>query len=297
MNEEGRKRTKRGVATTIAALVLVVAGTLAYLADVASIERNAFDSEVDMHVEVLETSGNAYNIEPGMEDPKDPKAVVTTTAKAYTFLFVTDNTNGYIDYEIDSSWHKLTLPEDAVLPKASGDSYYNAYAIDDENGKSLERLSRFNGKIQASGDTVYTGDMSKYTVYYREVEASEDAQEFYILKDNRVSYPENVDISRIKKYNDEAYKGGRAPLSLDFQSYIVDYASFAGEPATAFMNLVGAMTDAKAELDSAAGASPEGEVAAALEAAKRAVDNATTYNEVQEALTLGKQAIERAKAA
>ncbi|MCM1219446.1 MAG: hypothetical protein NC548_33625, partial [Lachnospiraceae bacterium] len=58
-------------------------------------------------VDLKESTDGKYNIVPGTSEFKDPTVTVTSTVPAYVYVEVTDNTDGLVDYAVESSWQLL----------------------------------------------------------------------------------------------------------------------------------------------------------------------------------------------
>ena len=107
--------------TALAALLLVtltIGGTMAWLVAEYSTVTNTF-TKTDVNVGLEETVNNNFDIVPGGDDTKDPKAwIVDGSEPAYLFVEIVENNNTYtiegtetqskyITYGIASGWTKL----------------------------------------------------------------------------------------------------------------------------------------------------------------------------------------------
>ena len=113
------KKTRLIALCVALTLVLAIAGTLAYLQDVSREVVNTFEKS-DINVELEETTGSNYKIIPGKTVAKDPKVSGSTEVPAYVFVTVKDETEGLVDYTIDSG---LT-----ALPGVPGVYYFEVPA-------------------------------------------------------------------------------------------------------------------------------------------------------------------------
>lgn len=115
-----KARTKQALlGLTAIALVGVagIAGTFAYLQDTSNDVVNTF-SPNKVTVELFEHDSKGeevakrddYNIVPGTSQAKDPTVRVNATVDSYVFVKVTDESDGVIDYTIDSeNWTVLDI--------------------------------------------------------------------------------------------------------------------------------------------------------------------------------------------
>ncbi len=160
-----RKRRNRRIALTLCVMFVVLAasigGTVAWLTDKTGTITNTFtagDIDITLTETGTDTSGNKnYKFVPGDTLSKDPKVTVEAGSEA-CWLFVKVE---------EANW-----PE---FKEADGTTRKVSYAI-------------------ADGWTELTGVTG---VYYREVSASEQNQEFNVLDGNKVTVSENLTKAEI----------------------------------------------------------------------------------------------------
>ena len=100
------------LAVALAVTLLVGSVTFSYLQDKTDPVTNNFKTN-KVTVEIGETTGDTYEIIPGTTQDKDPKVTVDATIDAKVYLYVTDHTEGLVDYEIDTSvWKYLCTNQD-----------------------------------------------------------------------------------------------------------------------------------------------------------------------------------------
>lgn len=160
-------RRRRGISTkTLVALLSLVlllgcslGGTLAWLADKTDPVINTF-TVGDIKIELTETP-REYKIVPGVNIAKDPKVTVEADSEACWLFVKVDEDN----------WPTFT----------------------ERDGTTTTR--KVNYTI-AQGWAELTGVAG---VYYREVGASDNAQEFYVLDGNTVTVSENLTKSELQQ--------------------------------------------------------------------------------------------------
>lgn len=160
-------RSFRGLVLVLAlALIVGVAGgaTFAWLTAKTDPVVNTF-TYGDINITLAETTGDSYKIIPGVDIAKNPEVTVKAGSEA-CWLFVK------VDEE---NW-----PEFA-----------------DGDGETTVRKVKYD---IADGWTKGDGTSIPANVYYREVDAKDAAQEFPVLKDNKITVSDTltkVDISGI----------------------------------------------------------------------------------------------------
>lgn len=112
--------------TAVAALLLVtmtIGGTLAWLTDTSDTVTNTFKPS-NVAVDVDETTGNTYQVIPGVAITKDPEVTATANVDSWVFVKVTKSDNwptgvtftkadGWTELE-DGVWYReLLVEEDA----------------------------------------------------------------------------------------------------------------------------------------------------------------------------------------
>lgn len=98
--------------TALAALLLVVVavgGTVAYLQASTSTITNTFTSS-KVGVTLTETTGESYQVIPGVDITKDPKVTIDADVEAYVFVKVekTGTWPSAVTYAIADGWTELT---------------------------------------------------------------------------------------------------------------------------------------------------------------------------------------------
>lgn len=147
-------RSFRGLVLVLAlALIVGVAGgaTFAWLTAKTDPVVNTF-TYGDISIELKETTGDSYKIIPGVDIKKDPKVTVEAGSEA-CWLFVKVE---------EEKWPTLTYVDD---------------------GTTVRKVKYDIADGWAKGD----GTSIPANVYYREVAAKDAAQEFPVLKDNKIT--------------------------------------------------------------------------------------------------------------
>ena len=188
-------RRRRGISTkTLVALLSLVlllgcslGGTLAWLADSTGPVTNTF-TVGDVNIELDETTGTNYKIVPGVNIAKDPKVTVEANSEA-CWLFVK---------VVEANWPTFTESDGTTTTRKVN------YAI-------------------ANG---WTPLDNVPDVYYREVSASDKAQEFYVLADNTVTVSSTLTKGEVQGIG----TGENAP-TLTFTAYAVQQEGVADAAA------------------------------------------------------------------
>lgn len=163
-------RRRRGISTkTLVALLSLVlllgcslSGTLAWLADKTDPVTNTF-TVGDIDITLVETTTD-YKIVPGVNIAKDPKVTVEADSEACWLFVKVDEDN----------WPTFTESDGTTTTRKVD------YAI-------------------ATGWTKLTGVEGVDNVYYRQVGASDKAQEFYVLADNTVTVSDTLTKGELQK--------------------------------------------------------------------------------------------------
>lgn len=179
------------LASTLAATVIAGAGTFAYLQANTGTITNKFgkNAEEGLNITLTETGvtldneGNGekiYEIKPNQQDDKDPTVTVTNNIDVFTFVEISDKTtldnNKIVNYLVDEGWTKMT-------DELADDELVNDEVTD---------------------------------VYYRIVAADANNKEFPVIKDNEITYAQNVTGDKID--NDD--------VTIAFQAFCIDKAPF-----------------------------------------------------------------------
>ena len=158
-------RSFRGLVLVLAlALIVGVAGgaTFAWLTATSDTVVNTF-TYGDISIELKETTGDSYKIIPGVDIEKNPKVTVKAGSEA-CWLFVKVE---------EENW-----PEFA----------------DGEGENAVRKVNYDIADGWAKGD----GTSIPANVYYREVDAKDAAQEFPVLKDNKITVSNTLTKINIK---------------------------------------------------------------------------------------------------
>lgn len=142
-----KKKTLILLLALVLVIGVVVAGSVAWLTDKTAPVTNVF-TDSDINITLTETTGETYKMVPGASIAKDPKVTVLKGSEAcWLFVEVTENLG---------SWD------------GSGKTFkeYLSYTVD---------------------STIWTPVAGHPGVYYRQVAASADNQEFSVLKDNTIT--------------------------------------------------------------------------------------------------------------
>ena len=152
-------RSFRGLVLVLAlALIVGVAGgaTFAWLTAKTDPVVNTF-TYGDISIELKETTGSDYKIIPGVDIGKDPKVTVKAGSEA-CWLFVKVE---------EENWPTLTY-------------------VDDETTVRKVKYDIAGGWTKGDGTNIPAN------VYYREVDAKDAAQEFPVLKDNKITVSDTL---------------------------------------------------------------------------------------------------------
>lgn len=158
-------RSFRGLMLVLAlALIVGVAGgaTFAWLTATSDTVTNTF-TYGDINIELKETTGDSYKIIPGVDIAKNPKVTVKAGSEA-CWLFVKVE---------EENWPTPTYGE----------------------GENAVRKVKYD---IADGWTKGDGTNIPANVYYREVAAKDAAQEFPVLKDNKITVSDTLTKIDIK---------------------------------------------------------------------------------------------------
>ena len=179
------------LASTLAATVIAGAGTFAYLQANTGTITNKFGKNAEEGLDItltetgvtLDNEGNGekiYEIKPNQQDDKDPTVTVTNNIDVFTFVEISDKTtldnNKIVNYLVDEGWTKMT------------DELADYELVNDE----------------------------VTDVYYRIVAADADNKEFPVIKDNEITYAQNVTGDKID--NDD--------VTIAFQAFCIDKRPF-----------------------------------------------------------------------
>lgn len=179
------------LASTLAATVIAGAGTFAYLQANTGTITNKFGKNAEEGLDItltetgvtLDNEGNGekiYEIKPNQQDDKDPTVTVTNNIDVFTFVEISDKTtldnNKIVNYQVDEGWTKLT------------DELADYELVNDE----------------------------VTDVYYRIVAADAGNKEFPVIKDNEITYAQNVTGDKID--NDD--------VTIAFQAFCIDKRPF-----------------------------------------------------------------------
>ena len=186
-----KKILTAALASTLAATVIAGAGTFAYLQANTGTITNKFGKNAEEGLDItltetgvtLDNEGNGekiYEIKPNQQDDKDPTVTVTNNIDVFTFVEISDKTtldnNKIVNYLVDEGWTKMT-------DELADDELVNDEVTD---------------------------------VYYRIVAADADNKEFPVIKDNEITYAQNVTGDKID--NDD--------VTIAFQAFCIDKAPF-----------------------------------------------------------------------
>lgn len=187
-------RRRRGISTkTLVALLSLVlllgcslSGTLAWLADKTDPVTNTF-TVGDIDITLVETTTD-YKIVPGVNIAKDPKVTVEADSEACWLFVKVDEDN----------WPTFTESDGTTTTRKVN------YTI----AQGWEPLEGESG------------------VYYRQVGASDNAQEFYVLADNTVTVS-----STLTKGEVQGIGTGESAPTLTFTAYAVQQEGVADAAA------------------------------------------------------------------
>lgn len=186
-----KKILTAALASTLAATVIAGAGTFAYLQANTGTITNKFGKNADEGLDItltetgvtLDNEGNGekiYEIKQNQTDDKDPTVTVTNNIDVFTFVEISDKTtldnNKIVNYLVDEGWTKMT------------DELADYELVNDE----------------------------VTDVYYRIVAADADNKEFPVIKDNEITYAQNVTGDKID--NDD--------VTIAFQAFCIDKRPF-----------------------------------------------------------------------
>ncbi|MCC8168463.1 MAG: hypothetical protein LIO37_03890 [Clostridiales bacterium] len=210
MSKKKRNLIVSGCAVVLAVSLALGGATYTYLSSMSESVTNTFNpNSVEIFLE--ESGDQEYEIIPGTSEEKDPTVTVTSTVDSYLYVLVYGNNptftyhdgttyvNGgtIITYEIEDGWTSLAYDYDSDND-GTPDSY------------SDKVLANFVWAELTESDTTVT-------IYYREVSASDEEQVFHVLKDDVVSYSENIESL-------DGYEDG--DIYLAFAAYAIQQKPF-----------------------------------------------------------------------
>lgn len=189
------KNTRKAIAMIALVAVIVcatVAGTVAFLKDDTDAVVNTFTPS-DIDVELTETTGDEYQMIPGVSLEKDPVVEVDTDVDCYVFVKVEESFDGIT----------VGTGEDA---KEYGFSDFLTYSVNTTDWKAL--------------GTSYPG------VYYKEVAADDTDTKFYVLKGDEDNENGCVTVSeKVTKEMMEALTDDNCP-ELIITAFAIQKAGF-----------------------------------------------------------------------
>ena len=216
---EAKTKKKVSAVAIATAVILVLAGTMAYLADASGTIRNVFDPE-HVRVQINETGvekdngDKPYTVLPGTSESKDPTITVDTDTDAYVFAVVKDTVNSHdsklVDYTIADGWVEL---DKANLTQKEIDKY-----IDILNNKT-------DGKLTVDPTDTTT------KIYYRIVHGTESADHsgdthrytYNVLTNDQISYPSTLTSEDVAKLDGITNAEDKA---LIFQTWAIQMDPF-----------------------------------------------------------------------
>ena len=140
------------VASILAAAVLVGGGTFSYLQDETDDVVNEFNAN-QVTVDLTETEGNEFEIIPGMTDDKDPKVTVNATVDSYVYVVVTDNTDGLVDYAVDTDvWTPLEGYEGVYYREVAENAEIKEFYVLEGNTVSYDAALENTDMVDAEGN-------------------------------------------------------------------------------------------------------------------------------------------------
>lgn len=232
---EAKTKKKVSAVAIATAVILVLAGTIAYLADASGMLRNQWDPN-HVEVDIAETDINKddgkkdYTIIPGATDEKDPKITVDTDTDAYVFAVVKDNINNavsgtkYVDYDIADGWIELT-PENM-------------------NEQTITKYLKTFEDHKVAGDITINPQDANTKIYYRVVHGNNTDHRigpFSVLKDDQVHYPStlsNADLDKLAAIEDVEKK------QLIFATYAIQMDPFCDPAETDATKITAGAKDA-----------------------------------------------------
>lgn len=126
-----KSRLTTSLAVLAATIMLLAGGTFAYLKVTSEEKVNTFDTDLvtDTTVTVTEPEDETYTFIPGGSDDKTATVTVNSDLAVYVFVKVTDETNGYVTYDIDPDvWTELEGYERV---------YYTTYNPDEDDDNTF----------------------------------------------------------------------------------------------------------------------------------------------------------------
>ncbi|MCD7722895.1 MAG: SipW-dependent-type signal peptide-containing protein [Clostridiales bacterium] len=211
-NSHKKKRLIAALAAATAVAMLAAGGTFAYFYDSSAPVINQFNTN-SISVGLTESGNRQYEIIPGTYEDKDPYVTLNATVDSYLYVLVYGNnptftytksgstvTDNIIDYDIRSDiWTFL-------LYNAKSDP-----ALADNDIYSSEILENFNVDFSELITT-------EIAIYYLEATASDEAETYPVLVNDRVSY--SAEITDVSEYKD-------GEIYLAFASFAIQQTPFA----------------------------------------------------------------------
>lgn len=185
-----------GAASALAA-ALIIGGSFAYLNQKTEDVINNFNPNKVM-VELTETTGDTYDILPGVTNDKDPKVSVDATTPCYVYVTVVDSAPGLLTYEIADGWTEITVPG---VTKSGSTSSTKVY------------YKEIDGYYDRTEGKWYTDDTKAEEI---------NTKDMSVLKDDKVSYDASLENEDMLKTNGKL----KTSQKLKFTAYAVQKAGF-----------------------------------------------------------------------
>ncbi len=150
MSNNKKRAAATAAAVALGALLVLGGASMAWLQDSTEVTTNEFatnSNDVD-----LSESNTEFDIVPGTSEEKDPTVTATYTLDSYVYVVVYDNTQGLVEWEMDSSWTLLTYENGDPVTYKGGTVYYQTLTYDGD-GESADSFS----------DTVIAGSTVSYS--------------------------------------------------------------------------------------------------------------------------------------
>ncbi len=150
MQNSKKRAAATAAAVALGALLVLGGASMAWLQDSTKVTTNEFAT--NSNSVKLNESNTSFDIVPGTSEVKDPVVSASYTLDSYVYVVVYDNTQGLVEWEMDSSWVQLT--------DADGEQ-----VTTDDGGLVYYQLLTYEGDGTAASfsDTVIAGSTVSYS--------------------------------------------------------------------------------------------------------------------------------------
>lgn len=162
------KYAKKRIVTACLGVALAVAtvvggSTFAYLQSESEDIVNEFKTN-QVSVSLSETSGSSYQIIPGTTQTKNPTVTLNNTVDAYVYVYVDDNTDNLVDYDIADGWQLLDGYDSVYYREVLKDDETKSFSVLQDDKVSYDS-SLTNEDMLDAADALKQGLTLTFTAY------------------------------------------------------------------------------------------------------------------------------------